>query len=624
LIAHQRQDLGNNKGNTNLSNSCNNPYYFIKVGYIDSLEYNVSKSEGIVKNNLRKVDIKFPLITGSDCHKWECYPYHSSDEGRNRDFTTCKALPTFRGLLLTITSFQTRINRRKNNNEYYLKSISIGEKEYPLSNGLNAIIGDNGVGKSLLVDYIAGKKSGYYKKLVEVNQLKLKFNTEDFQESYVEYISQGYINTEVRKGKLFENEGENSYYNEIPNKQDFKNDIIKYFNKLHKCISHNINISEKFKKLNTTDLKIELVNRNFYIPVIESNIALEEIDETSQRNTQMKSIIKQLKDELVANQLYYKKMFLFNRINDSIKELTSIQLVLETKYNFIEARNRVRGIIQKHLVFYANEVEPKRTNLEQKETEKLENYNNFRIQILDFIKMGNVENNFPIFPQKKEGKSRKQYRGYEFKKVAKYHDVDLEEDFFKAIFNSNFRNIEAIKNIKTTEEFSAALSQYQASDIEIFKEKKVNSFINDWMEDSTFISEIDGDGEIGNTPGENALVYYKFLIQESEKEFYMLVIDQPEDDINPKRIKNFLLNFLSSIRDKKQVILVTHNPLLVVNLDVDNVIYVKKESQKISIKYGALEHEGNDYTVLDLVKDNLDGGYKAIERRLKVYERDFD
>ena len=79
---------------------------------------------------------------------------------------------------------------------------------------------------------------------------------------------------------------------------------------------------------------------------------------------------------------------------------------------------------------------------------------------------------------------------------------------------------------------------------------------------------------------------------------------------------------MSSIKDKKQVILVTHNPLLVVNLDVDNVIHLTKVNNKIEVKSGSLEYENDKYTILDLIKNNLDGGYKAIERRLKVYERD--
>ena len=42
----------------------------------------------------------------------------------------------------------------------------------------------------------------------------------------------------------------------------------------------------------------------------------------------------------------------------------------------------------------------------------------------------------------------------------------------------------------------------------------------------------------------------------------------------------------------------------------------------IEVKNGALEYENNEYSILDLVKENLDGGYEAIERRLKAYGKD--
>lgn len=77
-----------------------------------------------------------------------------------------------------------------------------------------------------------------------------------------------------------------------------------------------------------------------------------------------------------------------------------------------------------------------------------------------------------------------------------------------------------------------------------------------------------------------------------------------------------MLDYFNSVRDKKQIIFVTHNPLLVVNLDVDNVIYVSKSrNNKLSIKSGCLESSD----IIDIVSQNLDGGKEALERRLKVY-----
>ena len=115
--------------------------------------------------------------------------------------------------------------------------------------------------------------------------------------------------------------------------------------------------------------------------------------------------------------------------------------------------------------------------------------------------------------------------------------------------------------------------------------------------------------------GEIALTFYQLNLSENfDKD--VILIDQPEDDISMKRIESYMLEYFNSIRDKKQVIFVTHNPLLVVNLDVDNVIYVSKNrNNKLNIKTGCLESSD----LIDIVSQNLDGGKEALERRLKVY-----
>lgn len=72
----------------------------------------------------------------------------------------------------------------------------------------------------------------------------------------------------------------------------------------------------------------------------------------------------------------------------------------------------------------------------------------------------------------------------------------------------------------------------------------------------------------------------------------------------------------------RQVILITHNPLFVINIDADNVIFLTKKDNNLVIKSGALEYECTDYDILQIVADNLDGGIESIEKRWKRYEKD--
>lgn len=68
--------------------------------------------------------------------------------------------------------------------------------------------------------------------------------------------------------------------------------------------------------------------------------------------------------------------------------------------------------------------------------------------------------------------------------------------------------------------------------------------------------------------------------------------------------------------------MVTHNPQFIVNLDVDNVIFLSMNNGKFTIQSGALEYEDDDYSILRIVADNIEGGLQTIQGRMKRYEKD--
>ena len=98
------------------------------------------------------------------------------------------------------------------------------------------------------------------------------------------------------------------------------------------------------------------------------------------------------------------------------------------------------------------------------------------------------------------------------------------------------------------------------------------------------------------------------------------IIDQPEDHISQKAIKEDVLEQFRNMAKRRQIIMVTHNPQFIVNLDVDNVIFLSKQNE-ISIQSGALEYENDKYSILNIVADNIDGGIYTIQKRVKRYEK---
>lgn len=624
LIVHQKQALDNKNGKTDsLSAACEDPSYFIRTGFIDSFEYGSSRTEGIVKDSLRNLNITFPLITGSDCHEWEAYPYRDSKSKKiERKFSSLKCLPTFKGLLMAISSFGSRANRNNNTNAHYIEKIKLGELEFPLTNGINAIIGDNGSGKSLLLNLLCNGDRKYYDRIVKSNKLTFEYNDMSFQKESVNYIPQGDINKKVRDGNLFDKNSE--YYDAITTKSLFSENIHGYFNNINKYIAKKIKVAEDREKLKKSNIKIKPVKRNFYLPVIDSSINLEKVDIDKERKNSLKTKLDLIKNEYEQNKDYYETLSLTDSFEKVINDLSRIYKVVEENLKRKEKRNKAKSIISGKLNDYATSLTTRRTSAENKNSEILKTYGNFKKSIVEFIKLEREQNIFPTFPEKISGITSKQVNDYMFVKTTNYNNVNLKGEFYKYCFNTNYNSEEKIKAITTKDAYKDALKGCTSlQELDKYKNGKIQGFIDEWSRENTFITEVSSKDSVGNTPGEISLVYYKFLIQEKESDFCVLAIDQPEDDINPKRIKDFLLSYLGSIRDKKQVLIVTHNPLLVVNLDVDNVIYLNKVNNDINIKYGALEYD-EEYNILDLVKENLDGGYKAIEGRLKKYDRDED
>ena len=118
------------------------------MDYFDAYEFRNKKNEIFnkvysVENN---VEEKLRFLTGSDCHRWEHYPYSEENEKIEFKFTYIKSLPSFKGLAMAVTDHH-RIeleNSFYNPNEKYFKEVVVDidgkENVIPLSKGLNVIL----------------------------------------------------------------------------------------------------------------------------------------------------------------------------------------------------------------------------------------------------------------------------------------------------------------------------------------------------------------------------------------------------------------------------------------------------------------------------------------------------
>ena len=81
------------------------------------------------------------------------------------------------------------------------------------------------------------------------------------------------------------------------------------------------------------------------------------------------------------------------------------------------------------------------------------------------------------------------------------------------------------------------------------------------------------------SPGKKGLVLLRLLIDLSDEEWPIL-LDQPEDDLDNRSVYEELVSFVKTKKKQRQIVIVTHNPNLVVGADAEQVIVANQEGQQ--------------------------------------------
>lgn len=125
------------------------------------------------------------------------------------------------------------------------------------------------------------------------------------------------------------------------------------------------------------------------------------------------------------------------------------------------------------------------------------------------------------------------------------------------------------------------------------------------------------------SPGTRGIVLLLLYLSLDAQDSRPLIIDQPEENLDPKSIYHDLVPLFTNAKSSRQVIMVTHNANLVVNTDADQIIiaecgpHTQGQLPPITYMTGGLE----DKEVRDRVCDILEGGdiaFRERARRLRV------
>lgn len=640
MIAHQKETLSSKETRNHDVMTLGKEKFdeLVFLDYFESFEFKRKRNEIFNKNYIEKNKEKYKdttlrFVTGSDCHDWSKYPKENDDFS----FTYLKCLPTFRGLAMAVTNTK-RINYVNNfysTTDKYLDSINIeidnNEYDIKLSKGINVIIGDNSIGKSLLIH-----------KLTNYNYL----NDQKIKDSYDEYLISNKIriNSSIPESNISKFNGQGSIRKMFENKTFDSDEFLNGFFPAEPLVSKYIEIYKSeienyISILKNKEEKSNAFNKitNFDICVIEATSKSLNFKNVTQAtitsiNSKIKKIgkiveyfesINSLLDKIQENDFFDKEDEKY--INDSIN--SNIKLI--SKYNN-KIKQNLFEISKINIIndeFTSKDKELKKTKTD--ETEKIANYESnkdfFSENIVNYYyKNRNKVKYEPNIKEEKVPTTSNKVGKYRF--VAKTKTKEVSNANLLTLINNvlgkSVKDINSIDSSTIPDRFSNRNKETS------YKEKLINlkneldkEIDNCFSIDKAINDASDKDVTKELSSGFNSKIYFD-LISNQTDDNRIYIIDQPEDDVSQPSIKKNILGDFYDMSKNRQVIIITHNPQFIVNLDVDNVIFIgKDENDKIYIQNGALEYCDKDYDILKIVADNIEGGIDSINERWKRYDK---
>jgi len=162
----------------------------------------------------------------------------------------------------------------------------------------------------------------------------------------------------------------------------------------------------------------------------------------------------------------------------------------------------------------------------------------------------------------------------------------------------------------------------ERSNAQAFREWAGN--ISTWLYSTDHISvsygvQYDGVDIEQLSPGTRGIVLLMLYLAIDRDDDRPLIIDQPEENLDPKSIFDELVDRFRRAKQRRQIIIVTHNANLVVNTDADQVIVATCGPHRpgmlpeITYRCGGLENA----SIRRLVCEILEGGEAAFRERAK-------
>lgn len=195
-------------------------------------------------------------------------------------------------------------------------------------------------------------------------------------------------------------------------------------------------------------------------------------------------------------------------------------------------------------------------------------------------------------------KMKQVFRGTGIRETA-YQEIEANYKDFIQIYRDS-RKLDDILNENQAVDFKRMFSE-NLGDLLTFKvENKI-------------VIQYNGKSLDKHSLGQRASALILFLLAQREND--VLIIDQPEDDLDNQTIYDEVIKELKKIKGNMQFIFATHNANIPVLGDSEKVVSCSYDEKKITVHSGTIDNHQTQRFIVDI----MEGGDEAFNRRKNIY-----
>ena len=335
--------------------------------------------------------------------------------------------------------------------------------------------------------------------------------------------------------------------------------------------------------------------------------------------------INSIKDDFNSSSIYKKRESDYKKYMDAVEavnktgveniELTQAQLQINrNRYDELNKLKQQQKILKEEIRQSVGVFLDERLKLSEKRKEAVCNLGVKDIEI-EIVPLGHVLRWRASLQKElgKEGTFDNEFKRLSEKILSTDNNFENYKKFIEFLLIDDSGKIENLYDIKMNQRFNKLWIDKNSNDT-------LSSVVKIIPEDKVNIKIIDKSGNISindGSPGQKSAAMLAFILNSGDNP---LIIDQPEDDLDNSLIYSLIVKSIRQMKEKRQIIIVTHNPNIPVLGDAEGILILDKDSSGKGIfrknkKAGCIEEK----IIREGICEIMEGGEFAFKKRKEKY-----